>query len=65
MNKILVIGVIALPLLLFLILFGQNILDNFIRNENDQIDASNDVLRAVVGGQGWTSPGNWTTTTAE
>ncbi|MGR3678476.1 MAG: hypothetical protein ACU0AZ_10885 [Paracoccaceae bacterium] len=44
---------------MFLAFFGNNILINFIENENDMIEAENVMKRTLVGGDGWTSPGGW------
>ncbi|MGR3615668.1 MAG: hypothetical protein ACU0BB_06465 [Paracoccaceae bacterium] len=59
MNKILLVAVIVLPIVMFLAFFGNNILINFIENENDMIEAENVMKRTLVGGDGWTSPGGW------
>lgn len=57
MNKVLLVAVIVLPLVMFLAFFGNNILIAFRANENDLIDAENNMKRTIVGGEGWTSPG--------
>jgi len=60
-NKVLLVSVITLPVVIFLSIFGNNILVGFRENENDLIEAENDVKRTLVGGDGWTDPGDWTT----
>ena len=62
MGKVLRIGVIALPIIMFLAIFGNQILIYFIETENDQIDAGNEMLDTLVGGDGWTAPGGWSAT---
>ena len=60
MSTVLRVGVIVLPLLIFLIIFANNILISFIENENDLIEAENEIKRGLVEGEGWTDPGDWT-----
>jgi hypothetical protein len=61
MNKVLITGMLGLPLILFLAIFGENILGTFVENGNDATEAQNDMLKEVVGGRGWTDPGGWST----
>ena len=58
-DKILMVGVIGIPTVIFLTIFGDRILTTFIINENDQIDAQTGMTEALVGGSGWTDPGGW------
>ena len=60
MEKVLLVAVIVLPLVMFLTIFGNDVLIFFIENENDMIEAQNDMKRTLVGGHGWPSPGGWT-----
>ena len=59
MEKVLKVGVIVLPMIIFLAIFGQRILVQFIENENDQIDAQTEMMQTVVGGEGWTRAEGW------
>ena len=60
MEKVLLVGIFVLPMVMFLSIFGNDILIFFIENENDMIEAENNMKRTLVGGDGWTSPGGWT-----
>ena len=53
-------GVIGIPTVIFLTIFGSRILTTFIVNENDQIDAQTGMTEELIGGSGWTDPGAWT-----
>lgn len=59
MNKLMLVAVIVLPMVMFLSIFGNDVLIYFIENENDMIEAENNMKRTLVGGDGWTSPGGW------
>ena len=59
MNKLMLVAVIVLPMVMFLSIFGNDVLIYFIENENDMIEAENGMKRTLVGGDGWTSPGGW------
>ena len=60
MEKVLLVAIFVLPMVMFLSIFGNDILIFFIENENDMIEAENNMKRTLVGGDGWTSPGGWT-----
>ena len=48
-----------LPLVMFMAIFGDRVLDQFIKNDNDNIDAQTEMLETLVGGSGWTDSGGW------
>jgi hypothetical protein len=59
MQKVLVIGLIGLPLVGFLALFGNDIMVTFIERENAQIDAENQMLDTLVEGSGFRDGSGW------
>ncbi len=59
MQKVLIIGIIVLPIVTFIAIFGNDIMITFIENENAQIEQETEMMNTVVEGSGWGEGSGW------
>jgi hypothetical protein len=59
MQKVLIVGIIVLPIVTFIAIFGNDIMITFIENENAQIEQETEMMNTVVEGSGWGEGSGW------